>query len=29
VHTRIDHEAGGELGIQIADVLSLTPNPAG
>ena len=30
VHTRIDHEAGRELGIQVADyVLSLTPSPAG
>ena len=29
VHTRIDHEAGRELGIQVADyVLSLTPGPA-
>jgi hypothetical protein len=29
VHTRIDHEAGRELGIQIADyVLSLAPSPA-
>ena len=29
VHTRIDHEAGRALGIQVADyVLSLTPNPS-